>query len=287
MGIEILGGTRKTRTTVETPPVSPAGYPDASNAGVPAGTSLATGYNQSTGYGVASGTVILARDITCNAPMEHPAGDAGKTITYRNCRFTDGGVYWMVLGERGVKLVFDHCTFRGVGASNPANDAALNGSDITLIGCDIYNTGDGVKIGSRVVIQDTWIHALYVQAESHNDSVQSMGTAGNGAEGSGARIVHNTLDASNGATCITLSTGSAESMRDILVEDNLFACNGVSVTGGYDAGRDSLSKVSNIIYRNNKLKQGSHTPVFTSVDSPVVVSGTTWFDGPNAGLPAS
>lgn len=268
-------------------PAAPAGYPDASNSGVPSGTSLSTGWHQYDFYGLADGTVITARDITCTAPLEHPAGDAGKTITYRNCHFHDGGVYWMVLNQNGAKLIFDHCTFEGVGANNSANDAAVNGSDLTLTGCNIFGTGDGLKIGSSVVIEDTWIHDLYVQAESHNDCLQSLGTGGNGTEGSGATVRHSTLDASNGATCITLSTGSADSMKDILVEDCLLWCDGISVTGGYDAARDVLSKVSDIVYRDNKVKYPSHTPVFTSVDSPVVVTGTTWYDGPNAGLPVS
>jgi hypothetical protein len=284
-GSAVLVGSSAALTGSGAKVVSGGGsYPDATNTGVTPGTTLSTGWFPYDFYGSADGAIWNGYQISCTGPMEHPSGDAGKTITYRNCRFIDSGVYWMVLNENGAKLVFEDCTFVGT-RTNPANDAALNGSDITLRRCNIADTGDGIKIGSRVVMEDCFIHDLYTREESHNDSIQSLGTSGNGTEGSGARIVHNTFDAFNGATCITLSTGSATDMRDILVEDNLFYCNGVSVNGGYQSGVDDVSKVSNIIYRNNKAKAGCYTPVFTSTDSPVVVSGTTWYDGPNAGLP--
>ena len=256
---------------------SAADYPNSTNTGH-SGT-LSTGWVQSDFYGSASGAVFTGLDIVCNAPMSFPTSDTGKTFTFRNCRFTDGGVYWLVLNENAVNLVFEDCTFIGMGINNTANDAAINGSNMTLRRCDISQTGDGMKIGSSILVEDTWIHDLTVTASSHNDCVQSLGTAGGGVIGAGATFRHNFMDASNGATCVTLSTGAATDMRDLLFEDNLFACNGFSVTGGYEAGVDDPAKVSNIIYRSNKIKYGSYAPAFTSVDSPVVVVGTlTWYD---------
>lgn len=255
----------------------------ALNTGVPSGTTLSTNWEPGDFYGSNNGAVWTAYQIDCTYPMEFPLGDAGKTIKFKNCLIVDGGVYWTVLNERGVKLIFEDCTFQGVGASNPANDALLNGSDITLIRCNIYGGGDGMKIASRNVIQDCFIHDLYVRPESHNDCIQSLGTSGNGTEGSGLLMTGTTLDASNGATCITLSTGSATDMRDILVEGNLLYSNGVCVNGGYQSGVDDPNKVSNIIYRDNWAKYPSPMPIFTSVDAPVVSSGTRWFNGPDQG----
>lgn len=267
-------------------------YPDATSTGPAASTSLdnngGSGWAPADFYGSTDGAVWDGYIINCTYPMEFPAGDAGKTITFKNCVINDGGVYWMVLNDVGVpNLIFDHCEFAGVGASNSANDAALNGDNIIVRYCNIHSCGDGAKIGSNVVFEYNWIHDLYVTGTSHNDGIQSLGTGGNGTEGSGARIYQNFFDASNGATCITLSTGSASDMRDVLVEDNLFYCNGYAVNGGYAAGVDDVNKVSDIVYRNNKIKNGSFQPALTSVDSPVTVTGTTWYDGPNAGTPAS
>ncbi len=269
-------------------------YPDSTNTG-PAATTVfdnngGSGWAPADFYGSASGTTWDGYIINCTYPMEFPAGDAGKTITFKNCVFNDGGVYWMVLNDVGMpNLIFDHCEFAGVGAANSANDAALNGSNMTLRYCNIHSCGDGMKIGSNIVFEYNWVHDLYVTGSSHNDGIQSLGTAGNGTEGSGAYIYHNFFDASNGATCITLSTGSASDMRDVLTEDNLLSCNGYSINGGYAAGVDTLSKVSDLVYRNNKLKNGTYLDgggyPFTSTDSPVVVTGTTWYDGPNAGQP--
>jgi hypothetical protein len=262
-------------------------YPDAGNTGVPAGTTLSTGWFQYDFYGSPDGKIWDGYDITCVAPLEFPTSDNGKTITFRNCRFRDGGVYWLVLNDNAVNVVFEHCTFLGMGLDNAANDAALNGSNITMRYCDVSHTGDGMKIGSSVLVENSYFHDLTVTSSSHNDCVQSLGTGGNGTEGSGATFRHCTFDASNGATCVTLSTGSADSMKDLLFEDCLLSCDGIAITGGYQAGTDVLSKVSDIVYRNNKVKAGSHTPVFTSIDSPVVVTGTTWYDGPNAGNPVT
>jgi hypothetical protein len=257
------------------------GWPDAESTG--AHGTLSAGWDQYDFYGATDGQVFENYEINITAPMEFDASHAGRVITFRNCIFLDGGVYRLVLNEHGAILVFEDCTFICGGADNPANAEALNGSDITTLRCNIYNGGDGIKAGVNVKIYDTWIHDLYTQEGSHNDCVQIMGTQGDGTEGSGVHIRGSRLDAQNGATCITLSTGSAWGMKDILVEENLLYCNGIAVTGGYQAGVDNPDKVSNIIYRDNKVKYPSGSPIFTSVDSPVVVTGTTWFDGPNAG----
>lgn len=256
------------------------GYPDATTTGVAPGTTLSTGWFHNSFYGSPTGAVIEGRAIVCDSSLEHPTSDNGKTITYRNCRFT-GGAYWLVWNnDNPVHLIFEHCTFIGGG------DASLAASNVTLRYCDISGGGDGLKIGSAVVIENSFIHDLVVTPTSHNDCIQSLGTAGTGAEGSGLRITHSTLDGSNGEFCMTMSTGSASEMRDILVEDTLLLYQGnIAISGGYQNGTDSPSKVSNVIYRNNKIKAGSGLPVFTAVDSPVVVTGTTWLDGPNAGQP--
>lgn len=281
----VYSGTEWTTTGYLTEEEPPEGVVErtALNTGVPSGTTLNTGWEPGDFYGFTDGAVYTAYQIDCTYPMEFPIGDAGKTIKFKNCLITDGGVYWTVLNTRGVKIIFEDCTFQGVGAANAANDALLNGNDLTLIRCNIYGGGDGIKIGSRNIITDCFIHSMYVTGESHNDGIQSLGTAGNGTEGSGLTMTGTTIDASNGATCITLSTGSADEMRDILVEGNLFYCNGVSVNGGYQSGVDNPAKVSNIIYRDNWVKYPSSTPVLVSVDSPVVATGTRWFNGPNAG----
>lgn len=67
---------------------------------------------------------------------------------------------------------------------------------------------------------------------------------------------------------------------------------GARIKGIAALGVDQLSKVSNIAITNNKFttvvhpRSGAFGPL-TSVSSPVVVTGNTWADGPNAGRPMS
>jgi hypothetical protein len=88
---------------------------------------------------------------------------------------------------------------------------------------------------------------------------------------------------------VILSTGSADQIRDVLIENNLMRGGVYSVYGGYQAGTDTLSKISNIVIRNNAFSTtlypyGGSSGPFTSVDAPAVShTGNYWFDGPNAG----
>jgi len=91
---------------------------------------------------------------------------------------------------------------------------------------------------------------------------------------------------------VILSTGSASDMRNISITDNLLGGGAFTVYGGYQSGSDAKSKVSNIAVTNNRFstkihpKSGAFGPL-TSTDSPVVVTGNTWADGPNAGKTVS
>ncbi|WP_372594896.1 hypothetical protein [Actinotalea sp.] len=246
---------------------------------------LSSGWAPGDFYGSADGAVWTGYDITCTYPMEFPVGDAGKTITFRNCRIYGGPaedpyVYWSVLTERGVKLVFEDCDLIG------GLDSAISGSNYTLRRCLVYGGGDGLKFANDVLIEDSYVKA-YINPSNpdpHADGMQSLGTNGTGAVGSGATIRRNSIVMPNDSTsAIILSTGSASDMRDVLIEENYLEGGINCIYGGYQSGVDTLSKVSNIIIRNNRFKRGNNTvDAITSADSPVVQTGNVWHD---TGLP--
>lgn len=268
----------------------PAGsYPTQSSVGL-AGVGLTVG-DLSSGwapgdfYGSTDGAVWTGYDITCTYPMEFPVADAGKTITFRNCRiyggpYDDPYVYWSVLTENGVNLVFEDCDIIG------GLDSAISGSNYTLTRCYVHGGGDGLKFANNVLIQDSYV-TVYIDPanpDPHADGMQSLGTNGGGTEGSGATIRRNSIVMPDDATSsIILSTGSASDMRDVLIEEN-YCEGGINcIYGGYQSGVDDVTKVSNIIIRNNQFLRGNNTvDAITSSDSPVVQTGNTWYD---TGLP--
>lgn len=276
-----VGSQVLTPTADVTLPAAATGWPNASNTGVPAGTVL-TAYTGPTNITVA-GTVIQNKTITQGLLIKAGAHN----VTFRNCRFK-ASVYWMILSEEGAtNLLIEDCEFDGnTGASG---DCAVNGANYTMRRCNIHHTVDGLKGMDNVLIEDCYIHDLDIEgADPHNDGFQSLGS-------NGLTIRHNTIIVKNGATsCIILSTGSSGSggMRNILIENNYFAGGAYCVYGGYQAGVDVLSRITNIRILNNKFSTqihpngGGYGPL-TSVSSPVVVSGNTWVDGPKVGQTVS
>ncbi len=262
-----------TATSASTPPSGE--WPDASNTGVPDGVTLTnyTGPSKIT----TPGTVIDGKKVTSCLVIE--AND----VTIKNSLLQSDRCFFNVLSDNrntGLKLTDVEID----GLNNRAGDSAVNGDNFTCTRCDIHGTVDGFKAGSNTIIQYSWIHDLAMSADSHNDGIQSLDTTS-------LKILHNRIIAPAGSTsAIILSTGSASDMRNILIDNNLLGGGAYTVYGGYLAGRDQLSKVSNISIKNNRFtkviypKAGVYGPL-TSIDPPVVVSGNVWHDGPLAGQP--
>ncbi|GAA3551681.1 hypothetical protein GCM10022197_03280 [Microlunatus spumicola] len=206
-------------------------------------------------------------------------------VTIRNSLITSGGCYFNVLadnGNTGIQLTDVEIDGQG----NTGGDSAINGGGFTCLRCDLHGTVDGIKAQSNVVVQDSWIHDLTIGNDSHNDGIQSLGTTS-------LKVLHNRIVMADGATsAIILSTGSASDMRNVQISGNLLGGGAFTVYGGYEAGRDTLSKISNISVTNNRFttsvfpRGGAFGPL-TSVDSPVAVSGNTWADGTRSGQPVS
>ncbi|WP_372593639.1 DUF4214 domain-containing protein [Actinotalea sp.] len=262
-------------STTASTPSSTTGYPSASSTGVPAGVTLTpyTGPSRIT----QPGTVIDAKLIT--TPLVITA--SAHNVTIKNSKISAQG-FWLVLNDEGAtNLQIIDTEMDGKG--NTSSDAAIAGRNYTLTRVNIHGTVDGLKLGSNVTVQDSYIHDLVMTADSHNDGMQSLGS-------NDVLIQHNTVIMPSGATsAILLSTGSADSMRRITINNNLVAGGAYTIYGGYQAGVDVLSRVSDIKVTNNRISTsvhpngGAYGPL-TSVSSPAVsVSGNVWHDGPKAG----
>ena len=272
-----LGAADGHETSPKPPPTSPgttapSDYPDAASTGVPAGTTL-TAYTGPATI-TARGTVINAKKITTCLVIKADDVVIKNSLISSTCFFN-------VLsddGNTGLQLTDVEIDGRG----NTGSDSGVNGSGYTCLRCDVHGTIDGFKAGSGVTIKDSWVHDLAMTDDSHNDGIQSLGTTG-------LTVKHNRIVLADGATsAVILSTGSADAMRNVVISDNLLGGGAFTVYGGYSSGVDVKSRVSNIAITANRFstrihpKSGAYGPL-TSTDSPVVVSGNTWYDGPNAG----
>jgi hypothetical protein len=270
-----VGSTTIPVTADITLPSSSTADPGPTNTGVTGTLKAAT---QADLAGAKNGSVFQNLAITVTAPF-NPTFSG--TVTFRNCKFINGGVYWMVLLDAGVThVIFEDCEFDGKNSSTI--DSCVNGSNFEMRRCNVHGSVDGIKAGWDVSITDSYIHDLTITSSSHNDGIQCLGT-------DNLTIQHNTIIIKNGGTsCVLLSTGSASEMKNVLIDNNLVAGGAYCIYGGYQSGVDTLSKVSNIRVTNNRVstqvntKGGSYGP-FASVDSPVVFSGNVWADGANAG----
>jgi chitodextrinase len=250
-------------------------YPDASSTGVPAGTTLTT-YTGSAGINTAN-TIIENKIINMGLVI----GSNANNVIIRNCRINVGRDYnWCIDASNGASgtQILD-CELIG------GTDSTVAGS-YTMRRCNISGSTDGLKV-SACDIQDSYIHDLYIDTanDTHNDGIQCLGTTS-------LTIKHNRIIMGNGSTsAVLLSTGSATDMRNVLIDNNLCAGGAYTIYGGYQAGADVLSRVSNITVSNNKIStvtyaNGGFYGPFSSVDSPVVLTGNTWYDGPKAGQAA-
>lgn len=264
--------------TATTPPAS-TGFPSASTTGVPAGVALTpyTGPSRIT----QPGTVIDSKIIT--TPLVITAG--ANDVTIKNSIVRANG-FWLVLNDEGAtNLQIIDTELDGQG--NTGNDAAVAGRNYTLTRVNIHGTIDGLKLGDNVTVQDSYIHDLVMTGDSHNDGMQSLGS-------NNVKILRNNVIVPKGATsAIILSTGSADSMKNILIDGNLLGGGAYTVYGGYQSGTDVLSRVSGVVISNNRITTavypngGAYGP-FSSVDAPAVtLSGNTWYDGAKAGTRVS
>ncbi|WP_372593638.1 hypothetical protein, partial [Actinotalea sp.] len=252
-------------------------FPDASSTGVPEGVTLTPYSGPSTI--TEAGTVIDGKLITTPLVIAASAHD----VTIKNSRIAASG-FWMVLNDSGAtNLQIIDTELDGLG--DESVDAAVAGENYTLTRVNIHGTVDGVKLGDNVVVQDSYIHDLVTTAESHNDGMQSLGS-------DDVVIRHNTVIMPEGSTsAILLSTGSADSMRRIVIHNNLLGGGAYTIYGGYEPGVDDLSRVSDVVISDNRITTtifpdgGAFGPLASVSPPAVTLEGNVWHDGPNAGRP--
>jgi len=268
-GVRYRGGSETT-----TPPTTTT-YPGASTTGVPPSTVL-TAYTGPTTITTA-GTVIDSKTIT--SVLNIKAND----VTIKNSRIAVGNASFILLNDSGnTGLMLQDTEIDGL--STVTDGAAIGGRNYTALRCNIHGTGDGVKLGDNVTIQDSWIHDLYGGNDSHNDGMQC-------SDGTNIRVLHNTITpVYSGATSCIIIKADFGPISDLIFDGNFLGGGGWCVYGG--DGFSGLPDATGVKITNNKFTTayfsngGAFGPI-TNTGAGVTVSGNTWADGPKAGQAVS
>lgn len=142
------------------PPPAPAvpatHWPDASTTGVPAGVSLTSSRAITV---TQDGAVVEGLDVSGTITV------SAKNVVIRNCRIHGDGSGNGISVNRGSVTIED--------TEISAFENAIIGGSWTARRLDIHSTtGDGVKLGSDVLLEDSWIHDLTPAPGAHADGGQ-------------------------------------------------------------------------------------------------------------------
>jgi hypothetical protein len=260
-----------TRTTTQAPtgggqPVT-NGKPGASNTGVKAGVALTVVTGDQT---FSTAGVISGKDFRGFVKV------TGSGVVFRNCIFrgratSSNGA--LLDTERGTNTVVEDSEFAPSSPSATLDDIWSN--NVSIYRSNIHGGVDGVKTGSNVLIQDSWIHDMTWFASdpnqgggaTHNDGVQGFDGANN------VTLRHNTIDMS---TTKSANAAFQNSATNAHVEGNWLD------GGGCILNFDHHAQPLNTLYVTNN-RFGRHSsyqcPILLSTQSFLAAnSGNVWDD---------
>ncbi|GAA3579360.1 hypothetical protein GCM10022197_41050 [Microlunatus spumicola] len=264
-------------STTSPGPTGSGDMPTAGSTGVPSGTTL-TAYSGPATI-TTPGTVIDGKRITSCIVVK--ADD----VTIRNSLIQSKGCFFNVLSENGstgLQLVDVEIDGQG----NGSGDSAVNGAGYTCLRCDVHGTIDGFKVGSNVVIQDSYIHDLVGTSDSHNDGIQVLA-------GKHIKIQHNSiLIGLKSATSGILVKADFGAISDLVIERNLLAGGAWTLYAGSEEGNGGDGPATGVTVKNNQFstryfsKGGAFGPLTDTLQS-YAVAGNVWADGPGKGTAVS
>ena len=275
--------TAPSTTTTTSPPPS-SGMPNATNTGVPAGTTLRAMSSSSCQWVVTQdNTVVDGVDLAGCIDVE------ANNVTIQNSRITSNTWWGIKYGASkpnitGLRVLHD--TIQSVPGQGP--DAGGYDYGISELGNGTMEVGysnisgfkDGVDIDTGS-LHDNYIHDLSQFSGAHTQDVYVW------CGGEGIILQHNTLI---NQTAVAFSTAAVYiapdcgHQDDVLVTGNLLAGGALTVYGG-DSTAANIRVVNNLFSTQIYSDSGFYGPVgyWWSANSGNVWSGNVWADGPNAG----
>ena len=141
-------------------PFVTSGFPDATNTGVPLGTTLTSSGSVSSS---SNGQVIEELDVTGTITITHD------NVIVRKC-FVTATAFYGINHNSGANLLVEDCEI-----INPTSSGllAISGATGTYRRLNIHDSeGDNVKLGSNTNLHDSYLHSPNPTETSHNDGVQ-------------------------------------------------------------------------------------------------------------------
>jgi chitodextrinase len=209
-------------------------FPNASNTGVPAGTTLHT----------------CATTITAAGTYDACQFNGPVVVSASNVKITRS----LILGpvrpsDSQTGLVISDTTINCQCLSTNDNDTpvAIMENNYTLLRVNLYNAGHGAAVKNNVLIQDSYIHDLGGNTQAHKDGIFI-------GDGHDSRIIHNNVECNDGPErgC-SAAIGIFDDFSDVynfVIDGNLLNSNGAYCF--YASGGPSKPYVShNITFTNN------------------------------------
>jgi hypothetical protein len=240
-----------------TPLVPLTRWPGPATTGVPARTVLRP-----------SGSLELRRDgqVVSDLHVTGRINVHARNVTIRRSRITSGGTDFPIRTfDSAVNLLVEDSEIDGRGSS----PAGVCLDDYTLCRVDLHHVQDGVWLGSRTTVLDSWIHDLVRTPTSHNDCARINGAAD-------VVVRHNRFDAYRSSTsepmnsCLTLG----RVVRNLRFEGNY--CDG----GVYTIGIRPDLVASGVLFRSNVFGRHYRAGVVARPGHPGVTwdRSNVWFD---------
>ena len=141
--------------------------PDATNTGVPAGTTLKSSGGLTL---LTPGQVVSGLNINGNVDIR------ASNVTLENCiiNMTDPTLFWGVSVLGGLTgVTIKNCTIIGSGPPATTQQSGIKtDSQVTIDSCNIQNVGHGVDVyAGQVVVENSYIHDLVSNPGSHYDGI--------------------------------------------------------------------------------------------------------------------
>lgn len=261
----------------------PTGYPDASNTGVPAGTTLTT-YTGPSNITTAN-TVINGKTMGC-IQISAPG------VVIRNSRVSCNGGLAVFVDDRTSSSTLLTIEDSEVSCQNTGG-TGISEADFIVRRVEITGCENGFDLNQNVLIEDSFIHDLFNSADAHADGAQMSGSHWTGSAYAccalNVTLRHNTIfgmgapnDSSFGTSAIIQNGANGNNFDTNVTIDNNLLAGGAATLYCRTTGSSVNERIT-----NNKFSTrfGPHVGAFfpaSGCSDETVVSGNVYQE---TGLP--
>lgn len=260
---------------------APSQFPNASNTGVPSGTSLTPSGQVELSSPGDNGRTIQALDIGTTDANE-ALGIAAQNITIKNCKIHATGTGanspgWVVgINSSAVNVTIQDCEIYGSAGNTQAGPVfnITGGTNITLLRCNIHDMVHLIDLGGTsgtILVQDCYLHSLTsAAADPHYDCVYY-----GGGYTAAFNFQHNTFEQRNTQTSGVFNENFFGGISNFTYNNNFFDTKDLTNSGtlqGYELRGDAPSgqPVTNMTFTNNAMRQPGGTGAYFLVVSATI-----------------